>query len=215
MSEWCPFAVAIPGPINKQAYDITTRISKGAIVHSAEGEWAGMLGRLESTAQVSWHFSVLQSGVIVQAYPLSAVCWHGGSPYPNERWVGIECEGRVGEVVSGAQLEALVGLLAWIYEQEHWPGFILKKDTGTLHEHNWYFPTACPSGRIPWTEVIDMAMTIQQLSDEVAALKSGHGMQQGALNQLVEDVAGLKTGMGWIAGGLNQLKSRVDKIAPK
>ena len=177
MNEWCPFAVSLPGPINKQGYDINTRIGKGAIIHSAEGEWPGMLGRLESTAQVSWHFSILQRGVVVQAYPLSAICWHGGSPYPNKRWVGIECEGRAGDPVSGVQLDALVGLLLWMDEQEQWPSFIHDRG-GPILEHNWFYATACPSGRIPWEEVIDMAMLFQELKARLSALERYRGLTQ-------------------------------------
>ena len=159
MIEFYPLAVQIPGPAWKQGYGIPAkRFSKGAMVHSAEGEWAGMLARLLSTDEVSWIFSILTSGVVIQHFPLSAICWHGGSRYPNERWFGVECEGRAGEVLTPQQKTSLVNLLLWAKEQENWSYIKLEKYTGTLGEHNWYYPTACPSGRIPWQEII-MAMT--------------------------------------------------------
>jgi hypothetical protein len=43
----------------------------------------------------------------------------------------------------------------------------------------------------------------------VAALKSGHGMQQAVIEKTI------LPGLGMVAGGLNALKKRVDELAPK
>lgn len=153
MAIWYPEAALIPGPAWKQNYfDCSARIGNGAVVHSMEGRWQAALARLDSSEQASWHFSLTYEGALMQHYPLEAVCWHAGG-YANRRWFGIECEGRAGEPLTDAQVVALVKLLKWAAKERSWSGFVLKKDTGTLHEHNWYMATACPSGRIPWTMV--------------------------------------------------------------
>lgn len=152
--DWYVLANVMHGPADKQGYsNCHARIAKGAIVHSSEGWWSGIQSRLMADNDVSWHFSVLQDGRVYQHYPLPAVCWHGGSPYPNERFAGIECEGTAGQPVAGGQFEALVTLLKWISEQEQWLGFAFGRDC-VLSEHNMYFPTACPSGRIPWLDIL-------------------------------------------------------------
>ena len=200
MIEWYPGAVVIPGPESKQGYgSIRTRIAKGLMGHSAEGEWAGMLARLESTSQVTWTGSILTVGTVIQHYPLSACCWHAGSSYPNTRWSGWELEGRAGEPLTMAQKLALADVIFWQAEQEDWPGFILKKDTGTLHEHNWYFATACPSGRIPWEEVIEMATVDTQARKDIAVLKAAQHLAGLALKGDWQDLANALKYLGVVA----------------
>ena len=161
MSEWYPQAVQMPGPYQKQGYgDLRTRTLKGAVVHSMEGLWQSAVARLDSTAKASWHFSITYDGIVLQHYPLSAVCWHAEF-YASVRWAGIECEGRAGEMLTPQQVKALVYLLIWMAREEGWPAFKLEHDTGTLHEHRWYCATACPSDRIKWSEVIKMATDVQ------------------------------------------------------
>jgi hypothetical protein len=161
MSNFYPQAVQMPGPWQKQGYgDLRTRTLKGAVVHSMEGNWQSAIARLDSTAEVSWHFSITLDGIVLQHYPLSSICFHAGF-YANCRWAGIECEGRAGEMLTPQQVKALVYLLIWMANEEGWPGFKLEHDTGTLHQHRWYCATACPSDRINFTEVIRMATDVQ------------------------------------------------------
>ena len=207
---WYPKAARLPGPAWKHGYNgIYVRQHKGALYHSMEGIWQAAYARLMSTDKVSWHLSLTYGGVWLQHYALDEVLWHGGCTFAGMK-VGVECVGRAGEALTRVQVERLAEFTAWLADEEEWERIALRE---TLFEHGWMVdygaaPTACPSGRIPWTEVIQLAMTIQELSEAVDQLKSGHGMQQAVIEEL-------KTGMGWIAGGLNALKSRVDKIAPK
>jgi N-acetyl-anhydromuramyl-L-alanine amidase AmpD len=165
---WYPQAARIDGPAWKRGYTDTGiyRIGKGAVVHSAEGQWIGMLARLDSTDQASWHFSLLYDGLI-QHYPLQFAAWHAGG-YANRRWFGVECEGRAGEVLTEKQVARLCDLLKWASQAEAWPGFILQKDTGQLHEHRWYMATACPSNRIPWTRILEELTMTMRLTPEEA-----------------------------------------------
>jgi len=179
MEEFYPKAVYLPGPQNKQGYGPTrVRTGKGSLCHSAEGELPGILARLDSTAEVSWQFTVLYSGVVLQHYPLSACCWHGGSWYVNTRWGGTEFEGRAGEMITPQQFVEALLLLTWQAEQEEWPAVALLKDIGTLHEHNWYYPTACPSGRIPWDRIIGGINMALVSKAEFDAYKNMVGLQQ-------------------------------------
>ncbi len=156
---WCSFATRAAGPANKHGgyQQAEPRSGKGAVVHSAEGYRAGMHTRLDGPATVSWHFSVFKTGEIEQHYPLNAMCWHAQTP-ANYFYVGIECEGIGGddpakwEALTSAQVVALTNLLAWIAKQDGWPSFT--RDV-TLFEHNHFVATACPSGRIPWSNIIE------------------------------------------------------------
>jgi hypothetical protein len=179
MDEFYPKAVIWPGPENKQGYgSLRTRIAKGLVAHSAEGYLPGALGRLESTDQASWHGTIDVTGVVYQHYPLSACCWDAGSEYPNIRWAGWEFIGRAGEPLTQQQVASGIDLFIWQAEQEEWPDVLLQKDTGTLHEHNWYFPTACPSGRIPWDRIIGGINMALVSKAEFDAYKNMVGLQQ-------------------------------------
>ena len=210
-TRWYPPAAYLPGPAWKHGYNgIYVRQHKGALYHSMEGIWQNAYARLMSTDKVSWHLSLTYGGVWLQHYALDEVLWHGGCTFAGMK-VAVECEGRAGEMLTRVQVERLAEFTAWLADEEEWPEIALRE---TLWEHNMMVdygagPTACPSGRIPWTEVIQLAMTIQQLSDEVAALKSGHGMQQAVIEKTI------LPGLGMVAGGLNALKARVDNLAPK
>lgn len=155
MSQWHPRATRYDGPAAKQGYgSANTRISKGVVVHSAEGPLTAMVSVLENPGrQASWHFSVGYLGQMIQHYPLSAMTWAAGG-YANRRWVNIECEGRVGEPLTPAQVDAVVDIISWMDSVEQWGRFVLEKDTGTMHEHRWYMQTLCPSNRVPWPEII-------------------------------------------------------------
>jgi len=178
MDEFYPKAVYLPGPYNKQGYGPTcVRGGKGSLCHSAEGELPGILARLDSTAEVSWQFTVLYSGVVLQHYPLSACCWHGGSWYVNTRWAGIEFEGRAGEALTAQQVAAAIDLLTWQAEQEGW-GEIAHYKYSTLQEHNWFYPTACPSGRIPFDTIIGGIVANLTTKEEFEAYKAAVGLQQ-------------------------------------
>lgn len=163
MMEWCPFAARLDGPAWKQGYTgISRRVGKGSVVHSMEGRLQAALGRLESSDLASWTFSLGYGGQLFQHYPLSTCCWHAGDYFANTHFWGCETEGRVGEPLTAAQKDTLVRLLLWSAEEEDWPGFVLQKNTGTLHEHNWYAATACPSGRIPWAEIIGRCNAVEE-----------------------------------------------------
>jgi hypothetical protein len=216
---WHPDAVICAGPVSKTGENpIFVRNGRGAVLHSMEGYMRAALDRLDNYPDDSWHFSVpkqpLLDGPFYQHYPIVTVCWHAGSAPPNLAYFGIEHEGVVGESLTEHQIDCDVAILTWAFDNdmEPWPGFI-RRDT--LWEHRELYATACPSGRIPWDEVINMSMLFERFQARLSALETGNAWQQGVLNALTKDTVDLKTGQGWISGGLNLLKARVDKLTGK
>lgn len=172
MIEWYPKAARFDGPPAKHGYNgIYIRQHKGAIYHSMEGRWQDALSRLMSSDKVSWHLSLTYEGLWFQHYALSDVLWHGGCTFAG-MLAAIECEGRVGEPLTRAQVRELAEFTAWQAENEDWPSI---ERHVTLFEHREMAaygaaPTACPSGRIPWEEVIKMATIDTEARRQIAVV---------------------------------------------
>ena len=128
-----------------------------------EADWPNVLDAVLNNPdrQASWHFSILRDGTLYQHYEIEDICWHCGLPGDERRdtslignitLVGEEHEGYAGEPLTLAaktttiQLTADLRMLCPIPEPPE-----LRKN---LWEHNWLSSTACPSGRIPWAEII-------------------------------------------------------------
>lgn len=137
-----PLAVSHPGPTWKTYSGVNARL--GAVLHSAEGSLAGLLNGIDS-GPYSWHFSVSKDGRVFAHYPLESMCWHSGSGAGNRETIGIEHEGRAGEPLTEAQVQASVALCRWLRDVCNWQTL-----EGRLFEHNQFSTTQCPSGRIPW-----------------------------------------------------------------
>lgn len=148
-----PQAIQRPGPPIKVGGQL--RSGKGAVLHSAEGYLAGIFKTLDLTTglpkdwQKSWHFTIALDGTCYQHYDSASVCWHAGST-ANLLYVGIEHEGVAGTPETDEQVAADAKLLGWLGGQEDWPRFEVGS---TLHEHNEFMATACPSSRIRWTDI--------------------------------------------------------------
>lgn len=147
-----PSAIWRPGPIEKTGYPgVAVRQGKGAVLHSMEGPLAAGLGELDRLdRRASWHFSNPKSGTLLQHFETEAVTWHAGYE-ANCRYIGIEHEGVVGQVLTESQIANDVALLRWLAQQEGWSSFVRK---GTLWEHREFMATSCPSNRIPWDRII-------------------------------------------------------------
>ena len=191
MSEWYPQAVWWPGPVDKVGYNgIYIRQHKGAIYHSMEGRWQDALSRLMSSDKVSWHLSLTYEGLWFQHYALSDVLWHGGCTFAGMLGA-VECEGRVGEPLTRAQVRELAEFTAWQAENEDWPS-IERRVTLWEHREMWTYgaaPTACPSDRIPWQEVIDLATIDTQARKDTAVLKAAQHLAGLAFKGEWQDLA--------------------------
>ena len=205
---WCPWAVRHLGPAAKRE---GVRSGKGGVLHSAEGPLTAsfrILAKLDGAPaewQKSWHFTVAKDGAVYQHYPLDAVCWHAG-PKANPFYAGIEHEGVAGESLTPEQLAAAVRLVGWIAAVEGWPGLPLEWRHRLLFEHNEFMATACPSGRIPWPDLLGRlaagATAVPErppAPDVIMALVSaGEFVRRGwSLRDLVEED---KAAIRWVAG---------------
>lgn len=165
---WMPSAIRRDGPTTKMGYSGalgTTSPKRGEIKHSAEGTLDGAFGILDGPSSASWHFTVAKDGRIFQHYPAEVNCWHGNDTDADQNvranidLIGVEHEGKVGEALTAAQLDATVRLtryLAEVFGRTTFSRF--PNQTGwTLVEHNEVgdAPTACPSNRIPWEAVFN------------------------------------------------------------
>jgi hypothetical protein len=180
---WLPACVRRDGPGQKQGYGHIPSRSLGEIegicAHSMEGSLAAALGELDNPARLaSWTFSNPRAGNALQHYPLESVTWGSGSPEANRRFVSIEHEGWAGEPLTENQITNLVMLTRTLTAEP-------RSRTTNLREHNEMTaygaqPTACPSGRIPWAEIIaeledDMGVTqddIDRWNDTDIAVKA-------------------------------------------
>lgn len=165
MSDWPPFAVQRYGPPGKIGGYVGLGLTApkiGEIKHSAVGVLPNIFSMLDSTEQVSWQYTIAYDGTVYAHYPLSAICWHAGSARWNIDTVGIEHEGgplsNVSEPLTPAQFNATVRLTEWIAEQFGRTGKYGRYPANAqwwLLEHNQVKATACPSGRIPWVEILE------------------------------------------------------------
>ena len=154
MELWYPKAVRVPGVAWKVHGKNT---NKGAVLHSAVGFKAGLLDELRGPKDKGWHFSDLQDGTILQHYPLDALVYHCSNAFGNGQYIGIEHEGGLDpedEPLTPAQLRASIDLVKWIAEQGKW--LPSRTSPKTLFEHKEVALkyTQCPSGRIPWKEIM-------------------------------------------------------------
>lgn len=166
MAEWCPFATRRDGPPHKfGGYAAGTYSPKrGEVKHSAEGFWPGLYSQLDGPTPVSWHFTV-GFDRLEQHYPLTANCWHGGDSdndqdvRANIDLIGVEHLGVAGDPLTNYQVDMTVKLTKWAAEQfglSTYGRFPAQQGVWTMAEHNQVgnLPTSCPSGRIPWNEVM-------------------------------------------------------------
>ncbi len=150
------------------------------VAHSAVGYYAGWANRLFSRARdasgrytsyaaASTHGWIAYDGNCLQHHPLTASCWASGSREANTRGVAFEFEGgapgKESEPLTEAQQQALERILndiaAWKgVTNAYWRRPPNDRDpNATLYEHRECVrfgsrPTACPSDRIPWAEML-------------------------------------------------------------
>jgi len=132
-------------------------------------------GTFTDNAAASVHGSVLLTGKAIQHYPIFASCWASGSGYPNCNGVAFEHESvysRIGGTLqpdeskgfTAEQVATDIRIIRDLAAFRNWPEIRRPRndrDTGAqLYEHNeckslWGSdPTACPSSRVPWNEIL-------------------------------------------------------------
>jgi len=178
---WLSWCERVDGPSWKQGYaSVKTRALpdiKGEVKHSAEGSYLALLATLNHpTRTASWHFSVSKSGHVAQHYPLESVCWHAGGFSQNLNYIGIEHEGKAGEILTTAQVLATVHISLDIRRLAGLTAPPAIKIN--LWEHNWLSATACPSNRIPWTVIISKIKSEEEEKEEESFLSALSDEQQ-------------------------------------
>lgn len=133
-----------------------TNLGSGITCHSAEGYEHGLLSQL---AVYSWTFTALKDGRRWQHYPITAQCWHSGNAYGNNNLVSIEFEGVAGQALTEAQIESAVYFIREVSTHRGWIP-VRNPTFHNLYEHNELSGTSCPSGRIPWTEILHRLNTV-------------------------------------------------------
>lgn len=170
---WAPFANRRDGPPEKHGYNSMPEPARkrGAVYHSAEGNYRTLMEILDGPRRASWTFSNPKEGQLEQHYPVGLHVWTNGSLESNVRFVGVENEGMAGEPLTDSQTQNLVELTVWLYRTQEWDVLKLQE---TLWEHKWMTrfgspATECPSGRIPWVRIISKAEKILE-EDDMAQL---------------------------------------------
>lgn len=170
---WFSWAVKDPGPADK-VYSAINSL-QGVIPHSMEGRFPiarAMLfntdrlanGRYTPYAARSWNMSNLFKGIAIQHYSVFSSCWTSGSRFPNVSFFTMEGEGQAGTPYDQGQHEVLAQVIKELRTFKRWPQLVRRPLTVTdvtaqLYEHcectRWGSdPTACPSHRILWNDVI-------------------------------------------------------------
>ena len=193
METWLPFIIKHHGPLGKLGYDggATRSLAEieGEVKHSSEGTLAGALAVLADRSRTaSWHLTIAKDGRVFQHYPLEAIAWHAGLPgdrrfdtslVGNLVLIGEEYEGggpgNMGEPLTAKQLAASVRISEFVRKVCPHVGASPPTLRRNLWEHGWLSPTSCPSGRIPWPEIVaalqEEEMTDEQLQQILAAIE--------------------------------------------
>lgn len=162
---WFDWAIRDPGPEEKlwpdQSYE-------GVVFHSAVGSAQSTIDVVHGPASNNRSVTGLihYDGTLTQFYATFRSPWANGNKQANLRYKGFEFEGG-GYWPDGRPNFAE----PWTEKQKATGARILKEmllDRGmglerdlTCFEHNKFFATACPSGRVPWVQIIDMARAKQ------------------------------------------------------
>lgn len=164
---WFDFATRRPGPSWKQNGGVNT--FDLFIAHSAVGFEGGFWGEMEGTARKSVQLFNRYDGALFQLYPVTTQCWASGNSTMNNRGVAMECEGGwspFNEPLRPAQTATVIRVLKdiaaakGVSQDTYWRGpFDGSDKNATLYEHQQGTrfggaPTACPSGRYPWEEIM-------------------------------------------------------------
>lgn len=183
---WMPGAVIVPGHPDKVGYPSgNSGPLRGTVVHSAEG-WRSELKRLvqDVNRRASWCFSVLTDGTIWQHYPVDSWLWHSGDTDDdggvkgNMELGSIEEEGLAGTPLNEKQVASTVRVIQfqarYFGRDESYARYpVMPSDGWTLAEHNQISNafTACPSGRIPWEDILELLKEDEEMTARIIKLE--------------------------------------------
>lgn len=167
---WFDWAIRMPG--NAWQVNVGRNSLRGLVAHSAEGYESNLLDPNSPwgyKGNHSWHATNLFEGRFIQHHSLFSQTWHAN--VMNAFTAGIENEG-VDEHLTVAQVNNLVRACKDIAAFKGYTKFARLTATDNpsaflLAEHNQAVlfggpSTECPSGRIPWEEILKR-LTPEQL----------------------------------------------------
>jgi N-acetylmuramoyl-L-alanine amidase len=165
---------------------------RGVVLHIAEGTYEGTISWCQNpSAEVSAHFVVAKDGRIAQLVDTGSQSWcqSAGNPY----WLSIENEGHGGDVLTDAQIEACVRILAHACQVHGVP--LQLADNPSAHGlgyHSmggaaWGGHNSCPGDRIiaQRTQIITRACALVKGGDDMGQLNGEDPWEKG-MNQAAE-----------------------------
>lgn len=236
---WFQWAVRDPGPADKK-YSEPCR-SEGVVFHSAVGYYGGWRSRLDSTARLpngrytdyaaasvtGW---IAYDGTLMQHYPISVSCWASGNREANTRFNAFECEGGyepVNEPLREAQIVTATRIVRELKEHKGWSRMqrlsfgVPAAAVFALGEHQecvtlWGgSPTACPSSRIPWAEIIRRLREDTVTPEQMAELKEHVNRTVAAAETRInEKIQNLLTFGAAVATNLDADHTRIEAKLP-
>jgi len=148
-----------------------------AFCHDAQGWAHGALARFSDPAnQGSAHIILNEDGPPHQFIDFDDAAWHAGGNLPSlsefanlVAW-GIEFEGGypTPKPISDYQVETAIDLFRWLAFEYRFQWQAVRRVD--LWEHREVYPTACPSDRIRWPEIIAGLKGDDMTPEEVRAL---------------------------------------------
>lgn len=159
---WFDFAERIPAPLEKCWEDNPTK--EAVFFHSAVGTYQSTVDVVLQWPQPVNPRSVTAvvrlDGHLAQFYPLQKSPWANGSHEWNTKAWGIEFEGgyngdghTVSEPITDEQVDTAANILEGLSEFKT-VGLDYWQRPSTLKEHREVYPTACPSDRIRWNDIL-------------------------------------------------------------
>lgn len=125
----------------------------GLVVHIMDGTLEGSESWFDnSTAQASSHFGTGKDGELRQWVDTADRAWAQGSG--NRTYLSIENEGRGGDSLTSAQIEAIAKVFAWVHQKYGVPLALASKvgDKGLAYHAlggaAWGGHTSCPGSKI-------------------------------------------------------------------
>lgn len=184
---------------------------RGVVVHIMAGTFEGTDSWFRNrAAKASSHFGTSKTGRLRQWVDTADRAWAqaGGNP----SWLSVENEGRGGDALTDAQLDANARVLAWAHEKYGVPLQVTHSPTGrglgyhAMGGSAWGGHTSCPGSRI-----------VAQLDDIVARAKqlTGKGSSGGGTSSTYTvrsgdtlSSIGAKVGVKWqTLASLNGIKA--------
>ncbi len=195
---WFDWTIRDPGPAEKQYSQRNS--ARLYIPHSAVGNsysaWRngrlwnmerGPDGRFTDMAAASVHGWINKNrrDGTIQHYPIWVSCWASGSRFPNVNGFAWENQGgapgNVNEPLSDYQVETNARIMRDTAEYKggiYWRRPVGPADlTATLYEHRECVrfgsrATACPSERIPWGRIMELAMSLPTAKQQLAVIRA-------------------------------------------